>query len=90
MTYLIIEIFKKDKIKMVYKRFAKKGRMLPDGLKYIDSWVDMNLTKCYQIMKCDDEKKLREWVLKWDDLVDFEIIPVLTSNEAHEKVQGLK
>jgi hypothetical protein len=89
MTFLIIETFKKDKIKIVYEKVAEKGRMLPEGLKYIDSWVDMNLTKCYQIMTCDDEKKLKEWILKWDDLVDFEIIPVLTSKEASEKVHRL-
>ena len=90
MTYLIIETFKKNKIKQVYERAAGKGRMLPEGLKYINSWVDMNFTKCYQIMECDDKKKLKEWVLKWDDLVEFEIVPVMSSIEASEKVLGTK
>ena len=90
MIYLLIETFQKGKIKKVYERYAEKGRMLPEGLKYIDSWVDVNLTKCYQIMECDNKKTLKEWISKWEDLVGFEIILVMTSDEAHEKVLKLK
>lgn len=81
MQYLIIEHFKKDKVLELYERFDKKGRMLPKGVIYINSWIDENIETCYQIMESESLEKLQEWIANWNDLADFEIIPVLTSVE---------
>jgi hypothetical protein len=86
MLYLIIERFHLGKVKELYKRFEEKGRMMPVSLQYINSWIDEKLTTCYQVMETDDENLLKEWIANWNDLADFEIIPVLTSKEAKEKV----
>jgi hypothetical protein len=86
MTYLIIEHFHSDKIKDMYERFDKKGRMMPEGVVYINSWIDVEVKTCYQVMESESEEKLKEWIKNWDDLVDFEIIPVITSAQAKAKV----
>ena len=88
MTYLIIEHFHSGKIKDMYERFDKKGRMMPEGVVYINSWIDEEVKTCYQIMESESEDKLKEWIRNWDDLVDFEIIPVITSAQAKAKVLG--
>lgn len=88
MQYLIIERFKPGKGKELYERFQEKGRMLPEGVKYIDSWVNEKVTVCYQVMESDTEEKIREWISGWSDLADFEIIPVIDSTSAKEKVFG--
>lgn len=85
MIFMVIENFKKSSAKVVYDRYDKNGRMMPEGLSYINSWVDKKFEKCYQVVECDDKNKLQEWISNWQDLVDFEIIPVMTSNEAYEK-----
>ena len=85
MLYIIIEKFHPGKVKELYKRFEEKGRLMPEGLYYINSWIDENLTCCYQIMETNETGKLHEWISHWNDLSDFEIIPVLTSQEAKEK-----
>jgi hypothetical protein len=83
---MIIETFHPGKVKLLYDRFAEKGRLLPEGVQYVNSWIDIELTKCFQVMQCDNLAKLNEWVENWSDLADFEIIPVLTSRQAKEKV----
>jgi len=88
MTYLIIEHFHSGKLKDMYERFEKKGRMMPEGVVYINSWIDMEVKTCYQVMESESEEKLKEWIKNWDDLVDFEIIPVITSAQAKAKVLG--
>ena len=85
MLYMIIETFHPGKVKQLYKRFDERGRQLPDGVHYINSWVDDGVTKCWQVMESDDPSKLSEWIKNWNDLADFEIIPVLTSAQAKEK-----
>jgi hypothetical protein len=85
MLYLIIEQFRPGKVKELYKRVEEKGRMMPAGVNYINSWINKDLTVCYQVMEADDIIKLHEWISNWDDLADFEIIPVITSKEAKEK-----
>ena len=82
MLYMVIERFRNEAAAAVYRRFREKGRMLPDGLKYVDSWVDMNHHRCFQLMECDDVRLFRQWVAHWDDLVDFEIVAVHSSKEA--------
>ena len=86
MLYMIIEKFHPDKVKDMYKRFEEKGRMLPEGVIYINSWLNESVSMCYQVMEADTIEKIHEWISNWNDLVDFEIIPVLTSAEAKAKV----
>jgi len=88
MLYMVIEKFKDGKTEEIYSRFREMGRMSPDGLRYIDSWVSSNLDICFQLMECDDEKLFDVWFEKWNDLVEFEIIPVVTSAEAARAVLG--
>jgi len=82
---MIIEKFHAGKVKDLYRRFEEKGRLMPEGLDYINSWIDENLTCCYQVMETGQIEKLHEWIAHWNDLSDFEIIPVLTSQQAKEK-----
>ena len=86
MHYVIIERFRGGDPVPVYRRFRDKGRMAPDGVKYIGSWVTPDLTTCYQVMECDDRALLDEWLANWKDIVDFDVIPALTSAEAQAKV----
>jgi Protein of unknown function (DUF3303) len=81
MLYMILEHFKGDPVP-VYRRFRDRGRLAPDGLRYISSWVTSDLQRCYQVMECEDRRLLQEWMDEWKDLVDFEVIPVVTSAEA--------
>jgi hypothetical protein len=67
----------------VYERFREHGRLLPEGLEYIDSWIDADhADRCFQLMATDDPSTFAEWTRRWDDLVAFEIIPVVSSGEA--------
>ena len=86
MLYMIIEKFHPGKVKDLYQRFDEKGRMLPEGVKYINSWIDQEVSICYQVMESDSDEKINLWISHWNDLADFEVIPVLTSAEAKEKV----
>lgn len=85
MKYMVIERFKKGRVGDVYRRFADKGRMTPEGLHFIESWVSADLTACYQLMETDEVKLFKEWTLHWEDLVDFEIVPIIASAEAKAK-----
>lgn len=82
MKYMVIEHFKGGRPEPIYARFRERGRMAPDGLFYISSWITTNGATCYQAMECDDRARLDQWMANWDDLVDFEVIPVMTSAEA--------
>ena len=82
MHFMVIEHFKPGKAPEIYRRFRERGRMAPDDVKYIASWVDLKFERCFQMMEADSEARLREWTQHWDDLTDFEIVPVRTSAEA--------
>ena len=82
MLFMVIERFKNRDAVAVYKRFRERGRMAPEGLKYINSWVETNFDRCFQLMESDDQELFREWIANWKDLVDFEIVEVRTSQEA--------
>lgn len=83
MLFIVIEHFKNhDAAASVYRRFREQGRMMPEGLKYIDSWTEANFGRCFQLMECDDPRLFAEWTAHWEDLVDFEIVPVMSSKEA--------
>ena len=76
MKCMVVETFKAGKTDEVYERFNRKGRMLPDGLQYIDSWLSIDRTKCFQLMQAEKIELFDEWISHWKDLADFEIIPV--------------
>ena len=82
MLYLIIETFRGGDAVPVYRRFRDEGRLAPDGLQYVASWVTEDLRRCFQIMDCDDPALLEQWMTRWEDLTEFEVIPVVTSAEA--------
>jgi hypothetical protein len=83
---MVVEHFKNKDAVPVYRRFRDKGRMMPVGLIYVSSWVDQELGRCYQLMETDDHALLDEWMANWNDLIDFEVYPVITSKEAVEKI----
>jgi hypothetical protein len=85
---MIIENFKDRDPVPVYRRFRDCGRLLPEGLQYVSSWVDEKLERCFQLMETDDRELLDEWIARWNDIVEFEIYPVLSSKEAAEKVSS--
>ena len=82
MLFMVIERFKNRDAAPVYQRFRERGRMAPEGLKYIDSWIETNFDRCFQLMECDDPKLFQEWIAHWKDLVDFEVVEVITSQQA--------
>lgn len=82
MLFMVIERFKNRDAAAVYQRFREHGRMLPDGLKYIESWTEATFDRCFQLMECEDPRLFEQWVSRWQDLVEFEIIPVVSSAEA--------
>lgn len=86
MLFLVIEKFRNADPVPVYRRFRDRGRLAPDGLRYLGSWVTEDLTRCFQVMECEDRALLEQWMARWQDLVDFEVLPVLTSAEAQARV----
>lgn len=88
MLFMVIEKFRHGDPKPVYERFAAKGRMAPDGVNYVNSWVTEDLGTCYQVMEAPNRGLLDQWLANWRDIVDFEVIPVITSPEAKERVLG--
>jgi Protein of unknown function (DUF3303) len=87
MLFMVIERFRDRDAKAVYCRFREQGRMMPDGLKYVGSWIEANFGRCFQLMECDDPRLLQEWLLNWSDLMQCEIVPVVTSSETRELVE---
>jgi len=84
--YMVIEHFRDGDAVPVYRRFRDEGRLAPDGLVYVASWVDDAMRTCYQVMEADDRALLDAWIANWADLVNFEVIPVMTSAEATERI----
>ena len=87
--YMIVEHFHNGDAVPIYRRFRERGRLAPDGLTYISSWVTEKMSTCYQIMETSDPKLLDEWMRNWDDLVEFEVHPVITSQEAAQRAAAL-
>jgi hypothetical protein len=79
--YMVIETFTQG-ARPVYERARDRGRVLPEGLRYVDSWVETGLARCFQLMETDDPSLFERWTSQWDDLAEFEIVPVLASAEA--------
>jgi len=86
MLFMIIEHFKNGDPVPVYRRFRENGRLAPSGVRYINSWVTPDLTTCYQVMESPDRAQLNQWLDRWQDLVDFEVVPVITSPDAQALV----
>ena len=84
MLYMVIERFNERTASDIYRRFREKGRMMPEGLEYISSWIDLGFRVCWQLMQTEDFALFDKWTANWRDLVDFEIVPVRTSAEAVE------
>lgn len=82
MLYMILEHYRGGDPLPVYRRFRERGRLAPEGLRYVTSWVTEDLAHCYQVMECEDPALLHQWIARWEDLVEFEIVPVVTSAEA--------
>jgi hypothetical protein len=88
MLFMVIERFRDGDAVPVYRRFRERGRLAPDGLTYVDSWVDESLRVCFQVMRTDRRELLDAWMAQWEDLVEFEVHPVVTSAEAAARVLG--
>ena len=88
MQYLVIEHFRGGDPVPVYRRFRDRGRLAPDGLTYVGSWITTDLARCYQVMECADPDLLEKWLSQWRDLVDFEVLPVLSSAEVQTRLAG--
>jgi Protein of unknown function (DUF3303) len=87
MLFMVIERFQGNDMVPIYRRLRDGGRSLPEGLTYIDSWIEPNFSRCFQLMACDDARLLQEWVLQWRGLgVTFELIPVVESARTREVV----
>jgi len=86
MLFMIVEKFYPAKVKLLYERVNEKGRLLPEGVNYINSWIDENVTICYQLMESDSAEKIYEWLENWNEFAEFEVIPVITSAQAKAKV----
>ncbi len=87
MKYMVVEHFRNGDALPVYRRFRDCGRMAPEGLQYLSSWVDTKLERCFQIMETPDRTLLDQWIANWSDIVDFEIFPVVTSAEAADTIK---
>jgi hypothetical protein len=81
MLFMVIENFRNQDAKSVYRRFQDKGRLMPDGLTFVNSWVAADLGRCFQLMECNDITLLQRWVAEWSDLTEFEIVPVVSGKE---------
>ena len=86
MLYMVVEKYKTPGAIEIYRRARTQGRLMPDGLEYVSSWVDLDFTACFQLMKTEDAKLFDHWIAHWKDLVDFEVIPVRTSSEAMQNI----
>jgi hypothetical protein len=87
MLFMVIEHFDQARVKEIYARFHENGRMIPDGLTYVDSWISADFARCFQVMQCDDVTLLQEWVLAWGDLARFEIVPLASSKDTAAAVK---
>ena len=81
MLFMVIETFRNQDAKSIYRRFRDKGRMMPDGLAFVGSWVSADVGRCFQLMETDDVTLLQRWVTEWSDLIEFDIVPVVPGKD---------
>ena len=84
MMFMVVETFRNQDAKSIYRRLDEKGRMMPDGLKFVSSWVTADLGRCFQLMEADDITLLQRWIIGWSDLMAFEIVPVVPGKDTAE------
>jgi len=89
MLFMVIERFKNRDAVAVYRQSREQGRMMPEGLKYVGSWIEANFDRCFQLMECDDPRLFQQWVIRWHDLIQFEIVPVVPSKETMETITSM-
>jgi hypothetical protein len=89
MLFMVIETFRNQDAKAVYRRFRDHGRMLPDGVTFVGSWVAADLGRCFQLMQADDVTLLQRWAAEWSDLIAFEIVPVVAGKDTAAALAGL-
>ena len=82
MLYIVVETYKDGAAPAIYRRARERGRLIPEGLRYVSSWVDLELKRCFQLMETEDASLFAIWIQAWSDLVEFEVVPVQTSAEA--------
>ena len=82
MLYMVIETFRSGDPVPVYRRFKDRGRLMPEGIEYRGSWVTDDLRRCFQVMECQDRSLLDQWMANWNDIMEFEVVPLVTSAEA--------
>lgn len=87
--YIVVEHFKNGDAVPIYRRFRDSGRMMPEGLAYVSSWIDDKFERCYQLMETHDRALLDEWMAHWSDLIEFEVYPVVTSKAAADRITPL-
>ena len=86
MLFMVVETFRNQDAKAVYDRLKERGRSLPDGLTFVNSWVTADLARCFQVMECHDVGLLQRWVTEWSDLVEFEIVPVAAGTDTKNAI----
>jgi len=89
MLFMVIERFRNQDPIPVYRRVRDPGIKFPEGLTYVGSWIEPNFDRCFQVMECDDLRLLQQWIAQWSDLMEFEVVPVLTSAETRATVEPL-
>jgi hypothetical protein len=89
MLFMVIERFKNRDARAIYRRLRDEGRSMPEGLKYVGSWIEANFDRCFQLMECDDGRLFQSWTARWSDLMEFEIVPVVPSAETREAIEPL-
>lgn len=90
MLFMVIERFKSHDPAPIYQRLRESGRHMPEGLKYVDSWIEANFDRCFQLMETDDPRLLQQWVTQWRDLMEFEFVPVVPARETRAVFEGNK
>ena len=81
MLFMVVERFRNQDAKAIYRRLRDKGRMMPEGLSFVGSWVSADVARCFQLMECDDVTLLQRWVAEWSELIEFEIVPVVPGKD---------
>jgi hypothetical protein len=76
MLFMVIETFKDQDALAVYERLHESGRKMPDGLRFIQSWVSADVSRCFQLMETDDLTTFQRWIAEWQDVMGFEVVPV--------------
>ena len=89
MLFMVIETFRNQDAKAIYRRLRDKGRQMPDGLTFVSSWVQADAGRCFQLMECDDVTLFQRWIAQWSDLMEFEIVPVVAGKDTAAALAAL-